>query len=177
VDGLRLKRRLDMALVQGFVMNQNLLSLSGDMWIEDSQGNHAFEVDGKAFSLHGLHVLKDLQGNDLYDIQQALGHLHTTFQIKRAGQVVATIQKALLTLLGDRFTITLASGAGLRITGDWLDRDFRISDGTRDVIVASRRLISLHGAYGVEIADGFDVPLGLAIVIALEQMERQVGRD
>ena len=39
------------------------------------------------------------------------------------------------------------------------------------MIVASRRLLSLHGSYGVQIADGFDVPLALAIMVALEQME------
>jgi uncharacterized protein YxjI len=43
-------------------------------------------------------------------------------------------------------------------------------DGT-EVIMVSRRLLSLRDSYGVQVAPGFDVPLALAIVVALEQME------
>jgi uncharacterized protein YxjI len=166
-----------MSPIAAYVLNEKLMSLSGDLWIEDEQGNHAFEVDGKALSVHDTHILKDLQGNPLYEISQALGHLHRTFEIKRDGQVVATVQQAMLTLLGDRFKITLAGGEELAVAGDWIDRDFRVSQGGRDVIVASRRLMSLHGSYGVQIAPEFDTPLGLAIVIALERMEREEGRS
>jgi uncharacterized protein YxjI len=42
-----------------------------------------------------------------------------------------------------------------------------------DVIFASRRLLAIRDCYGVQIAPGFDTPLALAIVIALEQMELQ----
>jgi uncharacterized protein YxjI len=165
-----------MSLVQAYVLNQKLVSLGGDLWIEDEQGNHQFEVDGKAMSLHGTHILKDLQGNPLYEISQALGHLHRTFEIKRDGRVVATIQQAMLTFLGDRFKIALENGQELAIAGDWIDRDFRISAGGQDVITVSRRLMSLHGSYAIQIAPEFDTPLGLAIVVALERMELQEGR-
>ena len=38
---------------------------------------------------------------------------------------------------------------------------------------ASRAWFSIHDAYGIQIAPGFDVPLGLAIVVALERVEAQ----
>jgi uncharacterized protein YxjI len=41
-------------------------------------------------------------------------------------------------------------------------------------VVASRKFFSVRECYGVEIAPDFDVPLGLAIAVAIEQMERQV---
>jgi uncharacterized protein YxjI len=61
------------------------------------------------------------------------------------------------------------------VQGDWIDREFHVTRAGTDVIRASRRLLSLHGAYGIQIAPDFDTLLGLAIVIALEQMELQEG--
>jgi uncharacterized protein YxjI len=160
---------------QTYVLNQNLMSIGGDLWIDDAAGNHAFEVDGKAFSLRRTLVLQDALGNPLYQISQSLAHLHTTFEIKRGEEVVATIQKALINIMGDHFIITASTGEQLTVTGDWIAREFHVARAGSDVILASRRLLSLHGAYGVQIAPGFDTPLALAIVIALEQMELQEG--
>jgi uncharacterized protein YxjI len=156
---------------QTFVLNQKLMSLSGDLWIDDAAGNHAFFVDGKALVVRRTLVLQDSAGNALYGINQSLAHLHQTFEIKRGDAIVATIQKALLNVLGDHFTIELAEGGRLSVTGDWIDREFHVMSGGSEVIFASRRLLAIRDCYGVQIAAGFDVPLGLAIVIALEQME------
>ena len=159
-----------------YVLNQKLMSLSGDLWIEDGQGNNAFEVDGKAFTLRRTLLLLDLQGNQLYAIGQSLAHLHRTFEIKHGDTVVATIQEALVNFFGDHFTITLADASELTVQGNFIDREFHVSRGGTDVIVASRKWLTVHDAYGIQIAPGFEVPLALAIVVALEQMELQ-GRE
>ena len=161
--------------VRTFVLNQKLISVTGDMWIEDGQGNHAFEVDGKLLSLHGTHVLKDLNGQPLFEISKPLApHVHKTIEVKKNGQVSATVQEAIFHLGGDKFKITLAGGQELTVHGNWSNRVFQVKDqGGQQVIDASRQWFSLHDAYGIQIAPGFDVPLGLAIVVALERVEAQ----
>jgi uncharacterized protein YxjI len=156
---------------QTYVLNQKLMSLSGDLWIEDEQGNNAFQVDGKAFNLRRTLILEDLSGNPLYAINKSLAHLHRTFEIKRADAVVATIQEALVNFLGDHFTITLAAGGELAVSGNFIDREFRVSQAGTDVIVASRKWLTVRDCYGIQVAPGFETALGLAIVVALEQME------
>jgi uncharacterized protein YxjI len=158
---------------QTFVLNQKLMSIGGDLWIDDAAGEHAFAVDGKAFALRRTLVLQDPAGNQLYEINQSLAHLRHTFEIKQGDAVVATIQKALLNVLGDRFTIDMAGGEHLAVTGDWISREFHVTRSGSDVIFASRRLLAIRDCYGVQIAAGFETPLALAIVIALEQMELQ----
>ena len=158
-----------------YVLNQKLLSLTGDLWIEDGQGNHAFEVDGKLLSLRGTHVLKDLSGQALYEISKPLApHMHKTINISKGGQPAATVQEAIFHLGGDKFTITLAGGQQLTVHGNWLNREFQVNDQAgRVVINASRAWFSIHDAYGIQITPGFEVPLGLAIVVALERVEVQ----
>jgi uncharacterized protein YxjI len=162
-------------VAQTFVLNQSLVSVGGDLWIDDVNGQRVFEVDGKAIAIRRTLVLKDMQGSVLYQINQSLGHLRRTFEIKRGDQVVVTIQKSLVSFFGDNFTVTAANGDTLAIKGDWIAREFRITNGGQDVIVASRKLVSLHGGYAVQIAPSFDVPMGLAIVVALEQIELEEG--
>ncbi len=156
---------------QTFVLNQKLMSLSGDLWIEDGQGNHAFEVDGKALSVRDNHILQDLQGRPLYTISRSLAHIRMTYEIKQGEQVIATIEKALMAFMGDRFKIAFANGQQMAVKGDFIHREFRVTQAGKDVIVASRKLLSIRDKYGVQIMPDFDVPLALAIVVALERME------
>jgi uncharacterized protein YxjI len=158
-----------------YVLNQQLFSLTGDARIEDGQGNRVFEVDGQLMSLRGTHVLKDLQGQGLYEISKPLApHIHRTIEIKRGGQTVATVQEAVFHFGGDKFTITNASGQPLSMRGNWGGREFQIADPAgHEVIHVSRVWFSMHDGYGVQIAPDFDVPLGLAIVIALERVEAE----
>ena len=159
-----------------YVLSQALVSLGGDLWIEDEAGNRVFEVDGRALAIRRTLELRDPAGSVLYTISQSLAHLRRTFEVKQNDAVVATIEQALVSLFGDHFTIRLASGEELAVQGDWIGREFHVALGGADVIVASRSLLSLHGSYGVQVADGFDLPLALAIVVALEQMELEERR-
>jgi uncharacterized protein YxjI len=158
-----------------YVLNQQLLSLTGDLWIEDGQGNKMFEVDGKLLSLRGTHVLKDLNGQELYSIEKPLApHIHKTVTISKGGQTVATVQEAIFHLGGDKFQISVAGGLELTIKGNWMNREFQVSDQAgRVAIQVSRAWFSLHNGYGIQITQGFDVPLGLAICIALERVEAE----
>jgi len=157
-----------------YALHQALVSLSGDAWIEDRDGNRVFEVDGKAFALGRTLDLLDRNGVVLYTLHQPVVSFRPKFEISRDGAVVATIEKALLALFGDRYSIELADASmALEAKGDVLDHEFSISRDGVEVIQASRSWFSIHDTYGVQVADEFDNALALAIVIAIEQMEHQ----
>jgi uncharacterized protein YxjI len=157
-----------------YALHQALLSLSGDAWIEDSDGNRVFEVDGKAFALGRTLDLLDRDGAVLYTLHQPVMSFRPKFEISRNGGVVATIEKALLAFFGDRYSIELADGSmALEAKGDFLDHEFSVSRDGVEVIQASRSWFSMHDTYGVQVADEFDSPLALTIVIAIEQMEHE----
>ena len=162
---------------QTFVLNQKLISMTGDLWIDDSNGNHAFEVDGKFLAVRRSLLLKDTSGQELYGINKSLAHVHKTFEVKQGDKVVMTIQKALMSFMGEHFTITAADGGQMKVTGNWAGREFHVQKDGTDVIYASRQFFSLHDAYGIQVAPGFDAPLALAIVVALEQIEKEEGHE
>ncbi len=158
-----------------FALHQTLLSFAGDAWVDDDQGNRVYEVDGKVGIGCSLDLL-DQQGTVLYSISQPPMTLHRSFQISRDDELVASVEKELFASLSDRFTISLADGEPLEGSGDFLDHEFQVTRGDTEVIAASRAWFSLHDTYGVQVADGFDAPLALAIVIAIEQIEAEERR-
>src|ERR1035437_8991018 len=131
---------------QTFVLNQKLISMTGDLWIDDSNGNHAFEVDGKLLALRRSLILRDTSGQELYEINKSLAHVHKTFEVKPGDKVVMTIQKALMSFMGEHFTITAADGGQMKVTGNWAGREFHVQKDGTDVIYASRQFFSLHDA-------------------------------
>jgi uncharacterized protein YxjI len=155
-----------------YALHQTIFSIGGDAWIEDDAGNRAFEVDGKAFALGRTLDLLGPDGALLYTIRAPVFSLRPKFEISQDEITVARIEKALFTFLSSKFTIELLAGRMLQAEGDFLDHEYRVLEGETEVIGASRAWFSLHDTYGVRVADGFDDALALAIVIAIEQMER-----
>jgi uncharacterized protein YxjI len=85
-----------------YALHQTLFSLGGDAWIEDEHGNRLFEVDGKAFALGRTLDLLDPSGTVLFTVHAPMVSLRPTFEISRDDETVATIRRALFTLLGSR---------------------------------------------------------------------------
>jgi uncharacterized protein YxjI len=156
-----------------FALHQSLFSFGGDAWIEDERGNRVYEVDGKAFALGRTLDLLDPAGAVLLTLHAPVLTLQPTFEISRAGESIATIRKAMFTFFAAKFSIELADGGELEAAGDFLDHEFRITRDGIEVVGASRSWFSLHETFGVQVADGFEPPLALALVIAIEQMERR----
>lgn len=158
-----------------YALHQAIFSFGGDAWIEDERGGRVYEVDGKAFALGRTLDLLDTEGTVLCTIHAPIMSFRPTFEIRRDGGTLATIQKALFAFPGSRYTISLADGSELEAAGDFLDHEFTVSRDGTELIGASRAWLSLHDTFGVRIADGFDPALGLALVIAIEQMEQPRG--
>ena len=60
----------------------------------------------------------------------------------------------------------------LAVRGDWMNREFQVADQAGQLVMAaSRAWFTIRDAYGIRISPEFEVPLGLAIAIALERVE------
>lgn len=155
-------------------MTEELLSIGDDYWIEDEQGKKAFYVDGKAFRLRNTLILKDAQGRDLYKIQERLLKLRDTMDIKRADDgLAATIKKAFINILRDRWKVEVPSGPDMDIRGNILDREYVIDvEGTK-IAEVSKKWFHIRDTYGVGIESGQDDALILAIAAALDQMAHE----
>ena len=94
-------------------MRQKLVSFGDDYWIENAQGSRVFFVDGKAFRIWEHLGFQDMQDNELAAIQEKVMHIKDTYSIYRNGNVLATVKKALVIPLRQRFDVHVAGGENM----------------------------------------------------------------
>ena len=92
-------------------MRQKLVSVGDDYWIENDRGERVFKVDGKALRVRQTLIFEDGHGTELLKIQERVARVLDTMQIEDpGGRTVATVKKALITPVRDRWTVTVADG-------------------------------------------------------------------
>jgi uncharacterized protein YxjI len=152
-------------------MRQKLAAIGDDFWIEDEQGNRAYKVDGKALRVRSTLVFEDAQGNELARIQQRVARVRDTMEIEGPdGSTIATVKKALITPLRDRWSVSVGGGPDLEVQGNLVDHEYSIEADGRKVAEVSKKWFRVADTYGVEVGEGQDPALILAVTAALDSM-------
>lgn len=158
-----------------YQMREQLFAIGDDYWIETDHGEPAFRVDGKALRVRKTLVLETPAGEEVLRVQKKLLSIRDAMGIERDGRTVATVKKALLTPLRDRFTIELEDGEDMKAKGNIVDHEYEIHRGGHKVAEVSKRWFRLRDTYGIEIADGQDDELLLAATVCIDQMSQDVA--
>jgi uncharacterized protein YxjI len=117
-------------------------------------------------------VLQDGSGRDLFKVQKKALHVRDTMEIEHDGAVAATVKKALIHAVRDRFSIKVEGGKDLEAKGNIVDHEYKIErDGDR-VAEVSKRWFRVRDTYGIEIGPGENDALILAVVVCIDQMSR-----
>lgn len=151
-------------------MREKMFAVGDDYWIENDGGDRVFKVDGKALRARDTFILKDSSGEDLCKVQEKKLHIHDTMKIERDGDTVATVKKALITPLRDRFDIEIEGGEDLEAKGNIVDHEYKIERDGDHVAEVSKRWFRVRDTYGIEIAPGQDDALILAVTVCIDEM-------
>jgi uncharacterized protein YxjI len=154
-----------------YQMREKLLSIGDDSWIEDESGRRAFKVNGKALRLRQTLVFEDANGTELLKIQDRPVRVRDVMEVEdAAGANVATVKKAVISPLRERFTIDLATGGEMTAQGNITDHEFEIEAGGSKVAEVSKKWFRVRDTYGVEVTPGQDDILILAVAVCIDQM-------
>jgi uncharacterized protein YxjI len=170
-----LRGRREQAGTTRYRMQEKLFAIGDDFWIENEAGERVFKVNGKVLRVRDTLVLESPSGEDLYSIQQKMLRIRGTMEIERGGRKIATVKKALVTPLRDRFSIDVEDGDDMEAKGNIVDHEYKIERGGDEIAEVSRRWFRVRDTYGVEIDPGQDVALVLATVVCIDQMTHDVG--
>ena len=96
--------------------------------------------------------------------------MRDTMAIERDGDNVATVRKAIVSPLRERFKAELAAGGEYEVKGNFVDHEYEFERDGREVATVSKRWFRVRDTYGVEITPGEDDVLVLAIAVAIDQM-------
>jgi uncharacterized protein YxjI len=154
-----------------YKIRQKMFSIGDDFWIENQEGDRVFKVDGKALRLRQTLFFEDMNGNKLCKIQERLLAIKDTMVVEDAdGHQMAVIKKGLIAPLGDHWSVTVRGGPDLDVQGNILDHEYSINQRRNKIAEVSKKWLSLTDTYGVEIGEGQNDILILAIAIAIDMM-------
>jgi uncharacterized protein YxjI len=153
-------------------MREKMFAVGDDFWIDTDDDRHAYKVNGKALRIRKTFVLESPSGEELFRLRERKLAIRDTMELEHDGDTVATIKKAMITPLRDRYVIHLADGGELNATGNIVDHEFKIErDGDR-VAEVSKRWFRVRDTYGIEVAAGENDALILAATICIDEMAR-----
>jgi uncharacterized protein YxjI len=161
-----------------YKIRQKMISIGDDFWIENQDGQRVFKVDGKALRLRKTLIFEDVNGKKLAQIQERWLPIKETMAIDDAnGNQMATVKKALIAPLRDRWSVNVKGGPDLAVQGNILDHEYSIKQGWNKVAEVSKKWISLTDTYTVEIDEGQNDVLILAIAVAIDMMAHDADEN
>ena len=154
-----------------YKIRQKLISIGDDFWIENAKGQKVFKVDGKALRLRKTLEFEDVRGKKLAQIKERILAIKDTMVIEDAhGRDIATVKQALIAPLRDKWNVDVKGGDDLVVQGNILDLEYDIRQGRKKVAEVSKKWFTITDTYGVEIEDGQNEILILAIAVAIDMM-------
>jgi uncharacterized protein YxjI len=165
----RLRKRDDLGGTR-YQMRQKLFAIGDDFWIDTPDGRHAFKVNGKAMRIRDTFILEGPAGEELFKVQEKKLRIRDTMDVERGGEKVASVKKALVTPLRQRFSIDIEGGGELSAKGNIVDHEYEIERDGQKVAEVSKRWFRVRDTYGIEIAPGQDDALILAATACIDEM-------
>ncbi len=153
-----------------FRMRQKVFAIGDDFWIEDSDGNKVYKVNGKAVRLRDTFILEDTQGSELARIQEKKLSVRDKMAIE-SGSTKAIVHKRLIGIR-DHYLIEVDGGQQLKAHGNIVDHEYEIERDGDKIAEVSKKWFRVRDTYGVQLAAGQDVPLLLAVTVCVDQMAR-----
>jgi uncharacterized protein YxjI len=158
-----------------YQMREKIFAIGDDYWIETDGGERAFKVNGKAARIRDTFVLETPGGDELFTIQEKKLSVRDKMEIERGGHTVATVKKALVSPLRDRFSIDVEDGEDMEAKGNIVDHEYKIERDGDKVAEVSKRWFRVRDTYGIEIAPDQEDALILAVTVCIDQMTNDVG--
>ncbi len=153
------------------LMREKLLSVGDDSWVEDESGNKVYKVNGKKLHIQETFILEDASGNEVLHIQARDLRMRGVMKIERDGDTVATVTKKVIGIR-DRFSIDLEGAADLDAKGNVVDHEYEVKRDGDVIATITKKWVRVRESYGIEIGAAEDVPLLVAIAMAIESLAR-----
>ena len=151
------------------------VEFSAELLVGKETRDAAPDVNGKALRIRDTLVLETPGGDEVFTVQERKLSVRDTMEIERDGNTVATVRKALVSPLRDRFSIDVEGGDDMEAKGNIVDHEYKIERAGDRIAEVSKRWLRVRDTYGIEIAPGQDDALILAITVCMDQMTHDVG--
>lgn len=158
-----------------FLVRERVFDIGDDFWVTDEHDQRVFWVDGKALRVRTTFELRTPDGDVLTRIRKKLFKVRDQMAIERDGSKVATVRARLFNPVRDKLHVEIEDGPDWEITGDFLGKEYVISDQEGTVAHVSRKWFRLRDTYAVDVNThrrdiGGDAALVISVAVAVDSL-------
>lgn len=133
-----------------------------------------FFVDGKV-GLRPKADVQDAAGQTIYTVKGRLLAFPKHMTIHGPdGAEVASLRAKAFSMIKDKMTMEVPTGEPWKLEGSFIEKNYSVTVGDRHVVQITQKWVTIRDTYTLDVADGIDVGLALAVVWAID---RWVERD
>ena len=151
-----------------YILTQKFLSFGDSFVVQDEAGRNVYRVDAKFLAFGHKLVVSDMRGDERALIRRKMWTFGHQYLILMDGAERALVKQAFGSFLRSRFRVDVVGGAPLRVTGNIMGHEYRITRGRRHIATISKKWFAFTDTYGVDIADGEDDLLLLAVAVVID---------
>jgi len=145
-----------------------------DFKVEDTDGNLLYVVDGKMGPRPKAEIM-DSGGTVRWSVRgHMLGFPKSMDVLDGEGNEFGKLKAKMISPIKDRETLYLADGTEWHLKGSFIEKNYEIRNDAGPVADVSQKWITIRDAFTVDVVNGFDVCLVLALVWSVD---RWVERD
>ena len=135
----------------------------------DAQGNEKYFVEGEVFSFgKKLHVY-DRHDREVAYIEQELFTWMPRYTVYVGGRQAAQVKRE-FTWFTPRYSVL---GLGWDVQGHFWEHDYEISQNGRNIVTITKEWMTWGDSYELDIAEGADEIVALAVVLTIDCVVEQ----
>ena len=163
-----------------FLVRERVFDIGDDFWVTDEKDQRVFWVDGKALRLRTTFELRTPEGEVLTRIRKKLFKVRDQMTVERDGDKVATVRTRLFNPVRDKLNVEIDDGDDWEVSGDFLGKEYVISDREGTVAHVSRKWFRLRDTYAVDVNThrrdiGGDPALVISVAVAVDALTGDDG--
>ena len=150
-----------------YALRQKLVSFGVNFTIQGEDGS-TYQVRGEPMTLSDKISLQDRDGNELAYISMELQLWRSVYEIHRQNHPMTEVRRVWSAFPRHRFAIEAGDDGDLAAVGDFLDLEYIVKRGDRDVARFTKQWFHLSDTWGIDVDNNEDqvFMLSLAVIIA-----------
>jgi uncharacterized protein YxjI len=140
----------------------------------DSDAERYF-VDGK-LGLRPSAEITAAGGGSLYLVRGTLLGIPKRMIISDTeGAEVATLKAKMFSPIKSRMTVDMASGEPWTLEGSLMEKNYTVGSAGRPIVQISQKWMTIKDTYSIDVADGIDPGLAVAVLWSVDRWVEQDG--
>lgn len=154
-------------------IKEKVFSWGDKFTVWDAQGNEKYYVEGEVFSFGKKLHIYNRHGEEVAFVKQELLTWMPKFTVYVGGRAVATVRRE-FTFFMPRYCV---DGLGWDVQGHFLEHDYEVTKNGRNIVTITKEWMTWGDGYELDIADGADEIVALAVVLTIDCVVEQQNND